>query len=101
MRILLFSFAACLAAGSAFAQKYEFGVAGGGSFYQSKSITGTRGSADVGFDPGYAISVNVGNNMYDRFGGELRYTYLHNDFKLSSGGTTVNFGAQSHAIHYD
>ncbi len=84
-----------------FAQKYEFGIAGGGSFYQSKTVTGPRGSADAGFDSGYALSANIGNNMYEHVGGELRYTFLKNDLKLSSGGTNVGFGAQSHAIHYD
>lgn len=101
MRILLFSLTAALTIMPGFAQKYEFGIAGGGSFYQSKSLTGSRGSADAGFDPGFAFSANIGNNMYERIGGELRYTFLKNDLKLSSGGTNVTFGSQAHAIHYD
>ena len=101
MRILLLSLTAALTILPGFAQKYEFGIAGGGSFYQSKSLTGSRGSADAGFDPGFAFSANIGNNMYEHIGGELRYTYLKNDLKLSSGSSSVTFGSQSHAIHYD
>ena len=35
------------------------------------------------------------------FGGELRYDHEIGDLKLSSGGTSVKFGSQSNAIHYD
>ena len=35
------------------------------------------------------------------FGGELRYDHEMGDLKLSSGGTTVKFGSQSNAVHYD
>jgi len=101
MRILLYTTIAALSLAPAFAQKYEFGVGGGGSFYQSKTITNARGNADAGFDNGWAATAYIGNNMYNHIGGELRYSYLHNDLKLSSGSATATFGGEAHAIHYD
>jgi hypothetical protein len=101
MRLLLYTITAALTVLPAFAQKYEFALAGGGSFYQSHTVTNPKGDASAGFDNGWAASVAVGNNMYSHVGGEVRYTYLHNDAKLSSGSTKATFGAESHAIHYD
>ncbi len=101
MRFLLYTMMAALTVLPACAQKYEFAVAGGGSFYQSHTVTNPKGNADAGFENGWAASIAVGNNMYQHVGGEIRYTYLHNDAKLSSGSTKATFGAESHAIHYD
>jgi outer membrane protein W len=101
MRLLLYIMTAALTVLPAFAQKYEFALAGGGSFYQSHTVTNPKGDASAGFDNGWAASVAVGNNMYSHVGGEVRYTYLHNDAKLSSGSTKATFGAESHVIHYD
>src|SRR5690242_5151528 len=101
MRIHVFTVAAVLAITPAFAQKFEFGVAGGGSFYNSRQITNPHGDVDAGFDNGWAASVNIGNNMYSHVGGEIRYTYLNNDATLKSGSTTAKFSSVAHAIHYD
>jgi len=101
MRIIFYTTAAILAIEPAFGQKFEFGVAGGGSFYNSREITNSRGNANAGFDNGWAASVNIGNNMYSHVGGEIRYTYLKNDAKLESGSGNAKFSAVAHAIHYD
>ena len=101
MRFFLYTMTAALTVFPAFAQKYEFALAGGGSFYQSHTVTNPKGDASAGFENGWAGSVAVGNNMYQHVGGEVRYTYLHNDAKLSSGSAKATFGAESHAIHYD
>ena len=101
MRFFLYTMTAALTVLPAFAQKYEFALAGGGSFYQSHTVTNPKGDASAGFDNGWAGSVAVGNNMYQHVGGEVRYTYLHNDAKLSAGSSKATFGAESHAIHYD
>jgi hypothetical protein len=87
---------------AAFAQKWEVGVGGGGSFLTSQTITNPAGNADAGRDPGFAVSVWLDNNIGSGWlGGELRYDHENGDLKLSSGGTTVHFGSQSNAIHYD
>ena len=94
-------FAAVALAVPGFAQKYEFGVQGGASIYQSKQISNSRGSVDAGFRPGWTAGVTVGQDMYDHISGELRYSYLQNSSKLSSGNAEARFGGRSHAIHYD
>lgn len=100
MRLIL-TFAAAVLTVPAIAQKYEFGIQGGVSIYQSKQISNARGSADAGFSTGWTAGVTLGHDMYEHIGGEVRYSYLDNDMKLTSGGTTVKFGGQAHAIHYD
>lgn len=97
MRIL----APALLAIPAFAQNYEFFAGGGVSFYDSKTVTNTRGNADAGFKTGWGATAAIGNNMYEHVGGEIRYTFQQNDMKLKSGSTEATFGGQSHAIHYD
>jgi hypothetical protein len=94
-------FAAAVLTVPALAQKYEFGIHGGASIYQSKQISNSRGSADAGFSPGWVAGFTLGHNMYSHVGGEIRYSYLHNKMKLDSGGTKATFGGEAHAIHYD
>ncbi len=87
---------------AAFAQNWEVGVAGGGNFYTSQTITNPAGNANAKLASGYIVSAWLGNNAGGQFGGELRYDYEHSDLKLNSNGTNVNFGgAQTNAIHYD
>ena len=86
---------------AALAQKWEVGVAGGGSFSTSQTIKNAIGDANGGFSPGLAVSAWLGNNDNGTISGELRYDYEHTNLKLSSGGTNVSFGAMTNAIHYD
>ncbi len=81
--------------------KYEFGVGVMGSFYDSKSFTGNGGSAKAGFERGLGGSIWLGQNMYRRIGGEVRYDYALNGMRLDGGSTKVTFGGQTHAFHYD
>ena len=81
--------------------KFEFGVGVMGSFYDSKSFTGPGGSAKGGFESGLGGSIWLGQNMYRRIGGELRYDLALNDMKLDGGNTKVTFGSKTHAFHYD
>lgn len=84
-----------------FGQKWEVGGVGGGSFYTKTDVTQGNSSVEAKFAPGYAVGFILGNEMGRYLGGDIRYTFLHNDAQLSGNGATVNFGAQSHAIHYD
>jgi len=86
---------------AALAQKWEVGVAGGGSFSTSQTFKNAITNDDAGFSPGVAVSAWLGNNGSGALSGELRYDYEHTDLKLSSGGTNVSFGAMTNAIHYD
>jgi hypothetical protein len=86
---------------AALAQKWEVGVAGGGSFYTSQTFKNAVGNADAGLSNGLAASAWLGNHSNGMISGELRYDYEHTNLKLASGGTNVSFGAMTNAIHYD
>lgn len=85
---------------AAFAQKWEVGGGAGGSFYSSKSITGSAGTADASFKPGFAGTGYLGQNG-DRIGGEIRYSYQQNKMELKSGGRSFSMSGRTQAIHYD
>src|ERR1700674_64978 len=99
LSITLFAFA-CLAP-AAFAQRWEVGAAGGGSFYTAQTVKNAIANADASLANGFALSAWLANNNNNVIGGELRYDYEHSNLKLSSNGTNVNFGAQTNALHYD
>ncbi|MGA2595561.1 MAG: outer membrane beta-barrel protein [Bryobacteraceae bacterium] len=83
------------------AQKWEVGVGVGGAFYNSQTFTNPIGNADASLTSGIVASAWVDNNSKGRIGGELRYDYEDTDLKLSSGGTSATFGANTQALHYD
>src|SRR5690242_11164476 len=87
--------------GACLAQQYEIGAAAGGSFSNNASVTSGSGSATAGFKTGAAFGGFIGHNMYSHVSGEVRYSFLQNDLKLSSGGTQATFKGQAHALHYD
>src|SRR5215471_4626553 len=84
-----------------FAQHWEFGGAAGGAFMNSVNVGGTAGSATAGFQNGAALGGYVGYDSYKHIGGELRYSYLPSDLKLSSNGSTATFSGASHVVNYD
>jgi len=86
---------------AAFAQKWEVGVAGGGSFFTSETITNPAGNGEAKLANGLIVSAWLGNNSSGPIGGEFRYDYEQSNLKLSSNGTDVSFGARTHSIHYD
>ena len=89
------------AAGASFAQTWEFGGLGGGSFLPGVPISGPQGSATAGFQPGFAAGAYFGQALYRHISGEVRYEFLQSDPQLSSGGSSVHFTGQSHVVHYD
>jgi opacity protein-like surface antigen len=94
--VLLFS-----AATAAFAQQWEFGAVGGGSFLNSVSATSAAGNATAGFAPGFVAGVFVGQTLYKNISGEIRYEYMQSDLRLSAGGQTAQFSGATHTFHYD
>ncbi|HTP89367.1 MAG TPA: outer membrane beta-barrel protein [Bryobacteraceae bacterium] len=82
------------------AQKWEVGVAGGGSFYTSQEFTGSVASADASFTTSFAASAWLGNDSGRFIGGEVRYDYEASNPQLK-GGDTEKLDGQTHAIHYD
>src|SRR5579863_250562 len=94
--------ASAVATPAAFAQKWEVGLAAGGSFFTSETVTSPAGNAVATRQPGLALSAWVDNTIGSGlFGGELRYDHEMGDLKLSSGVTNTTFASQSNAVHYD
>lgn len=86
---------------AALAQKWEVGGGVGGSFFTSETVTNPAGNANASMATGLSASFWLTQNSANRFGGEFRYDYENTGLKLSSNGTNVNFGADTHAVHYD
>ena len=90
-----------MASEAALAQRWEIGGGAGGSFYTGKTVSRANLTANAKFDSGWGATGYAGHNMYRLVGGEIRYSFLKNDAKLSSGSSQALFGANAHAIHYD
>jgi outer membrane protein with beta-barrel domain len=81
--------------------EWEVGGAGGFGFYRNATINNPSGSANAGIDNRFAAGVVIGQDLYQHFSGEVRYTFRDGDLKLSQGSQKVNMDGDSHAIHYD
>jgi len=91
-----------LAAGlSCFAQQWEIGGIGGGSFLPGNSVTSPLGAATAGFQSGAAFGAFVGQNLNPHISGEVRYEFLQSNLRLQSGGTEATFSGMAHQFHYD
>ena len=55
----------------------------------------------AGFSSGIAAGILIGQDLYPRLGGEVRYVFEQGTLQLRSGGTTVGFQGQAHVVHYD
>lgn len=87
-----------LSAGAAMAQTYEVGATGGYGFSGDLTAKSATGSATTGLKRGATLGVFGGQDMYEHWSGEARYLYHFSDLKLSSGGTSVDFGAHEHIM---
>ena len=90
-----------MAATSAMAQSWEVGGGVGGGFYTAQTVNSPAGSASAKLQTGLAGSAWLGNTWQGHWSGELRYDYGMSDLALSSGGTSVSFGAHTQQFHYD
>jgi hypothetical protein len=88
-------------ASAACAQEWEIGGVGGAGFMPGMNVAAAGATATTGFKSGAAFGAFVGSNLYPHLSGEIRYTYMMDDLKLSSGGANVAFTGVSHAVHYD
>src|SRR5258708_9595939 len=80
---------------------WEVGGAAGFGFMRTATISNPAGSVSAGFDNRFAAGVVIGQELYQHFGGELRYTFRDNDLVLKSAGQKVNMDGDSHLVHYD
>jgi hypothetical protein len=83
------------------AQNWEVGGSAGYNVNRNLDAVGPTISGKAGFAPGVAFGAYLGNNSSRHIGGEVRYTYLAEDLKVTSGSAEAKAGAQSHALHYD
>ncbi len=79
----------------------EVGALGTFTFYRSVDVASSTGSGTVGPQIGPGGGFVLGQNMGNRWGGEIRYLYFRNDLQVESGSQDAQLGAQSHAVHYD
>lgn len=101
MRTLIITVAFAALASMASAQNNEIGAGFGGSFYTGKDVTNAGQSVSAGFQSGFSGSLWVAQNLYQKIGGEIRYTYTRNDAELSGLGKNPTFASDGHAVGYD
>src|SRR5580765_3156416 len=97
-------FVVCSAAAllpAAMAQKWKFGVGAGAGIYTPQDVTLGSTSASAKLKTNVAVSTFVGENMGDRWGGELRYSYGLGDARLKQNSAEATFGAETHTINYN
>lgn len=82
-------------------REWEVGGAAGFGFMRNATINNPTGSLSAGFDNRFAAGAVIGQDLYQHFGGELRYTFRDNDLVLTGAGQKVNMDGNSHLVHYD
>src|SRR5579871_2691411 len=96
-RFAVFVFALAIPAFCADSDWEATGAVGFG-LYHPLTYTAPAGTAQEGIGPRYAIEVEGGRHLSDRFLVELQYAFQDGDFELSSGGRKTAFDANAHAI---
>jgi hypothetical protein len=98
-RTLLFSL--ILATVAAHSQTREFGVIGGAAVSRGLPIQGAPTDTSAGFQPGVAGGVLLGQDLYNHWGGEIRYLFEQRNPHVAFGGKTASFAGQAHVLYYD
>jgi hypothetical protein len=83
------------------AQQREIGILGGGGFLNGVPVEGAEASVTASFSPGPAAGVLIGQDLYSRWSGEIRYLFEQRDARLRSSGAAAGFAGQAHVLHYD
>jgi hypothetical protein len=81
--------------------EWEVGAAGGFGFMRNATVNNPTGSVSAGFDNRFAAGGVIGQDLYQHFGGEIRYTFRDNDLVLKGASQKVNMDGNSHLVHYD
>jgi len=84
-----------------FAQKWEVGGVTGGGFSSGLTVSNGLDIANTGLANGVAFGAVLGQNLYPRISGELRYSYAFSDLHLSSSGQSASFKGVTQSMHYD
>jgi len=83
------------------AQEWEVGGLGGFGYTTGLEAKNPTGTADTGFESGYAWGGFGGNNMHRKLGGEVRYVFRKSDLMVDAGGQSATMRGHAHIIHYD
>jgi len=83
------------------AQPWNIGGAVGYGAYRNGSLKSGAGSATAGIENHFALSAWIGEDLYDRWGGELRYSFQNGGPFVESGGVRTAMAGKTHAIHFD
>jgi hypothetical protein len=86
---------------AALSAQWEVGGGAGYSLWNNVKVTNGAASGTTGFASGVAFGAVLGNDINRHVGGEVRYTFIQDHLRVSSGSTEVTAPAQSHALHYD
>ena len=81
--------------------QWEIGGDIGYGVYRNGTIFANGATATAGIRNRFAAGAVVGEDLYEHFGGELRYEYQDGHPFLSSGGVAKDIQGQSHTITYD
>jgi len=73
----------------------------GGGFSSGVTVSNAVGNATAGFAHGLATGALLGQTLYSRVSGELRYSVDFSDLRISNANTSATFRGQTHSIHYD
>lgn len=103
MKIIAKTFLASLLilAPACWAQNWEVGGMAGGGFTNGLTVSNAVASATTGFANGLATGALLGQNLYSRISGELRYSVDFSDLRISDSAATATFKGQTHSVHYD
>lgn len=102
MRVTLGSFALAITISSVcLAQPWELGASGGYGWYHDSPIANGTGSAQAGIPSRAAFGVTFTQNMYNYFGGEIRYLFRFGGPELKSSGVEANLGGHTNLVTYD
>jgi hypothetical protein len=80
---------------------WEVGGAVGYGLMRNATISNPSGTVSAGVDNRFAAGAVIGQDLYQHFGGEVRYTFRDNDLVLKSGGQKVNMDGDSQLLAYD
>jgi len=102
MRFLGFTSLMFLVGPSCFAQTWAVGIGGGYGAYENATVKNAAGtSAEAGFRSRVAATAVLTEDMFERIGGELRYTYRDGGSQFRANGQGVDMDAVAHVVHYD
>lgn len=106
MRVLVIVLLGALGSAAQAGDKWEISGIGGASFYPDLKASGGNPlrAAKFGFFDGITAGAVVAQTGGGHWGGEFHYLFQTNNMRLRAAegaSGSADFGAQSHAVHYD